>query len=78
MCSASSYYTPLCVVTLSVLYKARGRTELFLNFVGEVQVELLDASAHTSLLGASEPLRGDRTFAQVVWAGKAKRESNET
>ncbi len=53
---------------------ARGRTELFLNFEGEVRVEVVDATTHTTLLSVSEALEGDSTFGQVVWAGKTKRE----
>ena len=62
-------------VLATTLLVARGRTELFLNFVGEVRVELVDATTHATLLNESEALQGDSTFGQVVWRGKPKRET---
>jgi hypothetical protein len=43
------------------------KAELFVNFAGTLSVDVLDAATLQSLLGPSELLSGDSTFAQVVW-----------
>lgn len=57
------------VLTTAPVNFAPDRVDLFVNFVGAVSVDVLDAMSLKSLLGPSELLTGDAVTAQVAWEG---------